>query len=435
MPKDNALKIVIIGAGSSYTPELIEGLIEHRSTLPVKELHLIDVEEGKTKLNIITDLTKRMLMKANYDIEVFSSLDRRNALPNADFVLCQIRVGQMQARIRDEEIPLSFGVLGQETTGVGGMMCGLRTIPVLLDICKDMEKLCPNAWLINFANPSGMVTEAILRHSKIRAIGLCNAPIGFKKAAAEMLQVEESLVCPEFVGLNHLHWVSSVLVNKEECLNKLLDGRYQSYTAANVAGIGWENDFIQALGAIPSYYLRYFYMKEEMLQAMLDEYQKGEIRSHKVQAVEKRLFSLYADPNLNEKPEELSQRGGAYYSDAAVRLLDAIYNDKGEVHAVNVQNRGTLPFLSPEAVIEVNCIIRSDGATPIKPGRIPKGIEGLITTVKEYESLTIEAAVEGNRQKALLAMGIHPLVPSISIAKKLLEAMLPANKPFLKNFL
>ena len=434
MPKTDGLKIVVIGAGSSYTPELVEGLIRHRPTLPVKELHYVDIMQGQEKLDIITALTKRMLEKADYPVPVYASTDRRRCLADADFVLCQIRVGQMPARILDEEIPLSFGVLGQETTGAGGMMCGLRTVPVLLDICKDMENLCPDAWLINFANPSGMVTEAILRYSKIKAIGLCNAPLGFKKAAAQMLNVEESAVVPEFVGLNHLHWVSSVLVGGKECMDTLLDGRYQSYTAANVDGIGWEDEFIQALHAIPSYYLRYYYMKEEMRNAMLKEYASGEIRSHKVQEVEQRLFALYADPNLNTKPEELSLRGGAYYSEAAVQLLDAIYNDRKEVHTVNVQNQGILPFLEPTAAIEVNCVIGANGAVPIKIHTFPKGIDGLITTVKEYETLTIEAAVEGNYQKALLAMGIHPLVPSISTAKKLLDAMLLANRPYLQHF-
>ena len=434
MQKKESLKVVVIGGGSSYTPELIEGLILHAATLPVKELHLIDVEAGQEKLDIITALTKRMLAKAGSDIRVFSSLDRRSALPGADFVLTQIRVGQMPARTLDEEIPLSFGVLGQETTGVGGMMCGLRTIPVLLDICRDMEELCPDAYLINFANPSGMVTEAILRHSKIKAIGLCNAPLGFKKAAATMLNVDESEVSPEFVGLNHLHWVGSVLHNGKECIDTLLDGRYQSYTAANVSGIGWEDAFIQALRAIPSYYLRYYYMKEEMLNDMLREYAAGEIRSHKVKAIEERLFRMYADPDLKEKPAELAFRGGAYYSEAAIQLLDAIYNDRREIHAVNIQNQGMLPFLDDDASIEINCVIGKDGAIPIKPRCIPKGISGLIRTVKEYETLTIEAAVEGSRSKALLAMGIHPLIPTTSVVPKLLDTMLAANKPYLPNF-
>lgn len=434
MQKKESLKVVVIGGGSSYTPELIEGLILHSATLPVKELHLIDVEAGQEKLDIITALTKRMLAKAGSDIRVFSSLDRRSALPGADFVLTQIRVGQMPARTLDEEIPLSFGVLGQETTGVGGMMCGLRTIPVLLDICRDMEELCPDAYLINFANPSGMVTEAILRHSKIKAIGLCNAPLGFKKAAATMLNVDESEVSPEFVGLNHLHWVGSVLHNGKECIDTLLDGRYQSYTAANVSGIGWEDAFIQALRAIPSYYLRYYYMKEEMLNDMLREYAAGEIRSHKVKAIEERLFRMYADPDLKEKPAELAFRGGAYYSEAAIQLLDAIYNDRREIHAVNIQNQGMLPFLDDDASIEINCVIGKDGAVPIKPRCIPKGISGLIRTVKEYETLTIEAAVEGSRSKALLAMGIHPLIPTTSVVPKLLDTMLAANKPYLPNF-
>ena len=428
---EKKLKIVIIGAGSSYTPECIEGLILHRETLPVEELYLVDEKEGKEKLQIITLLSERMLVKAGLDVRVRSTTDREEALPGADFVINQIRVGRIEARTLDEKIPLSYGMIGQETTGAGGMMCGLRTIPVVLDICRDMEKLAPEAWLVNFANPSGMITEAILKYTNVHAIGLCNAPIGVKKSIAGYLKFHENEVVPEFVGLNHLHWVTSVLCRGKECIDQLLDGKYQAYTAANVSGPNWPGEFLDILQAIPSYYLRYYYMHSEMLEEELREYISGNTRAAKVKEIEKKLFSLYENPALEEKPEELSKRGGAYYSEAAINLIDAIHNNKNEIQTVNVQNRGTLNFLPDDAVIETNCFINESGASPIKPRVIPDGITGLITCIKEYERLTIRAAITSDRKFALRAMMVHPLIPSAVKAENMLDKMLWENRKYL----
>jgi 6-phospho-beta-glucosidase len=427
------LKIAVIGGGSSYTPEIVEGFIQKYEQLPIRELWLVDIEAGRHKLEIVGELAKRMVAKSGLPIEVHLTLDRRKAIEGADFVSTQMRVGLLEARKWDEHIPNKYGVIGQETTGPGGMMKALRTIPVLLDICKDIEELAPNAWLLNFTNPAGMVTEAITRHSKVKSIGLCNAPIGLHKWLSKKYDTPVNHLYTEFVGLNHLHWVTRIEVDGENKLTELLDKR-EEYSGKNVPASEWDLDFLRGLGGFPSYYLKYFYMTDVMLEEQLESMKVSGTRAEVVKRVEDELFELYKDPNLQEKPKQLEKRGGAYYSEAAVNLMDSLYNDKRDIQTLNVRNGRILDFLPEDAAIEVNCIVTGQGPIALPVSIVPEQAKGLIAAVKTYERLTIEAAITGDRGIALQAMASHPLVPSVNVAKALLDEMLEHNKPYLPAF-
>ncbi|WP_337103679.1 6-phospho-beta-glucosidase [Paenibacillus sp. YIM B09110] len=427
------LKIAVIGGGSSYTPEIVEGFINKYNEMPIRELWLVDIEEGKHKLEIVGELAKRMVEKSGLPIKVMLTLDRREAIAGADFVTTQMRVGLLAARRRDEHIPISHGVIGQETTGPGGMMKALRTVPVILDICRDIEELAPDAWLLNFTNPAGIVTEAVLKHSKVKTVGLCNSPINFQKFVAKEYGVSEREVLPEFVGINHLHWVTAAYVNGEDKLREMIEGG-KDYSATNVTAFDWDYDFLSSLGAIPTYYLRYFYLTDVMYAEMKESMEKNGTRAEVVSRVEAELFELYKDVNLSEKPKQLEKRGGAYYSEAAVNLMHSLYTDRRDIQTLNVRNNGIIPFLPEDASIEVNCVVTAQGPIALPPQRVPEQIKGLLHAVKTYESLTIEAAVTGDRGIALQAMVHHPLVPSIAVAKQLLDEMLESNKSYLPLF-
>lgn len=433
MKTQHGIKVAVIGGGSSYTPELVEGLLKSYEEMPIAELWLVDIEEGKHKLEIVGNLAKRMVKKSGLPIEVHLTLDRREAIKDADFVSTQIRVGLLEARKLDEHIPISHGVIGQETTGPGGMFKALRTVPVILDICRDIEELAPNAWMLNFTNPAGMITEAVTKYSRVRSIGLCNSPINFKKFLAEAYQVDESRVLPEFIGINHLHWVTSALVNGKERMPELLAGKGE-YSAKNVPTLGWDPEFLQSLGAVPTYYLKYYYMMNEMFDEMKESLEKNGTRADVVSRVEKELFELYANEELEEKPKQLEQRGGAFYSEAAVHLMRSLYTGRNDIQTLNVANNGIFDFLPDNASIEVNCVVTSEGPIPLVPQHIPEHVKGLLHAVKTYESLAIDAAVSGDRGLALQALAHHPLVPSVSVAKVLLDEMLEAHRRYLPNF-
>lgn len=432
----NSLKIVTIGGGSSYTPELIEGFIKRFPELPVKDIFLVDIEEGREKLEIVGAMAKRMVEKSGTDIKIHTTLNRREALEGADFVTTQFRVGLMEARIRDETIPLRYNVIGQETTGPGGFANALRTIPVILDICKDMEELCPNAWLINFTNPSGIITEAVLNHTKIKTIGLCNAPIGMVSEFAQIYNVTNERVFVDFIGINHLLWGRKVFVDGRdvsvELIEKLSHGSKE--TLKNIPNIDVDPRFYQSLGMFPIDYLKYYYLTDEMLEHCKQDAKTVGTRGEVVKRVEKSLFELYKDPKLNTKPKELAERGGAHYSDAACSLINSIYNNKGDLQTVNVLNNGTIKDLPDHAVIERNCVIDGQGAHPLNVGYVPLKIRGLLQVVKAYEQLTVEAGVNGDYDAALQALTVHPLVPSSSIAIKLLNDIIKENREYLPQF-
>ncbi|MGL4860030.1 MAG: 6-phospho-beta-glucosidase, partial [Enterobacteriaceae bacterium] len=311
------IKIVTMGGGSSYTPELVEGFINRYHELPVRELWLVDVDEGRDKLEIIYQLCQRMLDKANVPIKLYKTLDYRQALPGADFVTTQIRVGQLKAREKDERIPFSRGLLGQETNGAGGLFKALRTIPVIFELLDEVEKVCPQAWVINFTNPAGMVTEAVHRHHSFkRFIGVCNVPVAMKMLAKELLQVTpQDKLSLDLFGLNHLVFMRDVTVNGEsrfaQVFERYLTGDIPA-AVQNIFELPFNRGFIRGLGLIPCPYLRYYYKYKEMLGIEMAEYYKGGTRAEVVQQVERDLFKLYQNPDLAVKPKELELRGGAY---------------------------------------------------------------------------------------------------------------------------
>lgn len=435
---NHKLKVATIGGGSSYTPELVEGFIKRYDEFPLTELWLADIEEGKEKLEIVGNLAKRMIENAGLPIDVHLTLDRRAALKDADFVTTQFRVGLLNARAKDERIPLKYGVLGQETNGPGGLFKGLRTIPVILDIAKDMEELCPNAWLINFTNPAGMVTEAVLRYSNIdKVIGLCNVPIGMEMGIAKLLDVEHSRVRIDFAGLNHMVYGLDVYVDgvsvKDEVIEKLSDPANSSFVK-NIDGMGWEPAFIQSLNALTCPYHMYYYKSKEMLDKAIESAEKEGTRAEVVQKLEEELFELYKDENLNIKPPQLEERGGAYYSDAAVRLITSIYTDKHDIQPVNTRNNGAIASIPADSAVEVSSIITKDGPIPLTMGDIPVAARGLVQQIKSFERIAAEAAVTGDYNKAVLALAINPLTPSDTIAKKIVDEMLEAHKKYLPQF-
>lgn len=435
---NKTIKIATIGGGSSYTPELVEGFIKRYDELPLRELWLVDVEEGREKLEIVGNLAKRMFEKAGLPVEVHLTMDRRAALKDADFVTTQFRVGLLDARAKDERIPLKYGVLGQETNGPGGLFKGLRTIPVILDIVKDMKELCPNAWLVNFTNPAGMVTEAVLRHSNFRnVVGLCNVPIGMEMGIAKLLDVEHSRVRIDFAGLNHMVYGLDVYVDgvsvKDKVIEMLTDPNNTSFVK-NVQGQGWEPEFIKSLNALTCPYHMYYYKMPEMLKKTIEAAEKEGTRAEVVKRLEDDLFELYKDPNLDIKPPQLEKRGGAYYSDAAVRLISSMYNDKRDIQPVNTMNNGAIASIPTDSAVEVSCIITKDGPKPLAMGDIPVAARGLVQQIKSFERIAAEAAIEGSYDKAVLALTINPLVASDKLAKQIVDEMLEAHKEHLPQF-
>ncbi|WP_178897445.1 6-phospho-beta-glucosidase [Bacillus altitudinis] len=434
----DGIKIVTIGGGSSYTPELVEGFIKRYQELPVKELWLVDIEAGQEKLNIVGALAKRMVEKAGLPIEVHLTLDRRAALKDADFVTTQFRVGLLEARAKDERIPLKYGVIGQETNGPGGLFKGLRTIPVILDIVKDMEELCPDAWLVNFTNPAGMVTEAVLRYTNLKkVVGLCNVPIGIKMGIAKALDVDVERIEVQFAGLNHMVYGLDVYLDGVSIMDQVLDelGNPNSqWSMRNIEAKKWESSFVKGLGVIPCPYHRYYYKTKDMLEEEQKAAQEKGTRAEVVQQVEHELFELYKDPDLSIKPPQLEKRGGAYYSDAACNLISSIYNDKHDIQPVNTVNRGAIASIPAESAVEVNCIITKDGPKPIATGDLPVAVRGLVQQIKSFERVAAEAAVTGDYETALVAMTINPLVPSDEIAKQILDEMLEAHREYLPQF-
>ncbi|GAB6086311.1 6-phospho-beta-glucosidase [Alkaliphilus crotonatoxidans] len=431
------IKIAVIGGGSSYTPELIEGFIKRADTLPVGSIYLADIEMGAEKLAIVGALARRMLKRAGLNIPVYTTLNRQEAISGADFVLTQLRVGGLQARIKDEEIPLKYQVIGQETTGAGGFAKAIRTIPVISEICYDIEKLAPEAWLINFTNPAGIVTEFVLKHTSVKAIGLCNVPIGMIHHIAKLLKVDSSRIRIDLAGLNHLVYGKAVYLDGMNITDRLIEALIggQTYSMENIPDMKWDPALIKSLGVIPCPYHRYYYMQDEMLKDELDQWTQGKgTRGRQVAALEQELFKRYQDRDLDIKPPELEKRGGAYYSDAAVSLVNSIYNDTGEIHVVNVLNQGAIADLPPNSVVETNAVVNRSGAVPIAGGKLPQEVVGLVQAVKAYEALTIEAAVTGSYDKALQALLAHPLIPSIGIAKKILKDILKAHHDYLPQF-
>ncbi len=424
------LKVAVIGAGSSYTPELIEGFVEAREELNVARIAMMDIDEQR--LSIVGGLTERMLQAAGVSVELELTTDRQRAIEGAHYIITQIRVGQMAARVQDEKIPLRFGVIGQETTGPGGFAKALRTIPVLLDIARDIQRLAaPGAFLVNFTNPSGLITEALLRYSEISVIGLCNLPIGIEMRLAKEFGVDRRRVTIDHVGLNHLNWLRGAWVDGRDVWDQVFQKAIEEARRREDDDWGFSAELLETLQCIPCGYLNYYYNRDRVLEKQL---KAEKTRGEEVIEIERQLMEMYRDPQLHEKPKLLEERGGAYYSKAAVSLISAIENDKKEVHVVNTLNRGAVPDLPPDVVVEIPCVVGAGGARPLVTAPMAPEILGLTQQVKAYEVLAAKAGAEGDRRAALQALLAHPLVPSFSVAQGLLDALLEANRPFLPQF-
>ncbi|EJP84937.1 6-phospho-beta-glucosidase [Bacillus cereus] len=433
------IKIVTIGGGSSYTPELMEGFIKRYEELPIREMWLVDIEDGKGKLEIVGKMAQRMWDASPYDVKVHLTLDRREALKDADFVTTQFRVGLLNARIKDERIPLSYGMAGQETNGAGGIFKAFRTIPIILSIVEDMKELCPNAWLINFTNPSGMVTDAIIRYGKWeKVIGLCNVPVNAMIAEPELIGKNLDELIYTFAGLNHFHWhrVKDLTGNDvtSEIIDKLYDG--DSGIPSNIFDVPFFKEQLKQMNMIPCGYHRYYYRYDEMLEHLLEEYNDSNVgtRAQQVKQTEAELFELYKDPNLNYKPEQLAKRGGAHYSDAACETIASIYANKNTHIVVSTKNNGAVPDLAPDDVVEVSAYIGAAGARPIAFGTLQPAERGWLQVMKNMELCVEEAAVTGDYGLALQAFIINPLIPSGETAKRVLDELLIAHKRYLPQF-
>jgi len=416
------MKLAVVGGGSTYTPEVIDGLVRLREQLPVDDLFLHDTNEQR--LQTVAGLARRMLARAGHPAHVVTTIDLDAATEGADAVLIQIRVGGQAARMIDESVPLACACLGQETTGFGGLAKALRTVPVVLEIADRARLRAPDAWIVDFTNPVGIVTKALLDAGH-RAVGLCSAAMVFQRHFATILEVEPHRIELDHLGLNHLTWEVGVRLDGEDALPMLLSDDHAERVAR---ATGLPAPLVQRLGTVPSYYLHYFYEHD----AVVSEQRETKSRAEVVSEIEAELLHLYADESLDEKPELLKQRGGAGYSEAAVELIASLLGSAGEGrHVINVRNGGALPFLADDAVVEVPAIVAPGG---LRPAPLPEltGLErGLVAHVSAYEDLALQAALHGGRERVFRALLAHPLVGQAELADDLADRMLAANKEFL----
>ncbi|MFD4988160.1 6-phospho-beta-glucosidase [Streptomyces sp. NPDC058372] len=418
------MKLTVVGGGSTYTPELIDGFARLRDTLPLTELVLVDPDAGR--LELVGSLARRIFARQGHPGTITTTGDLDAGVEGADAVLLQLRVGGQAARQRDESWPLECGCVGQETTGAGGLAKALRTVPVVLDMAERVRRTNPDAWIIDFTNPVGIVTRALLQAGH-KAVGLCNVAIGFQRKFARLLDVAPADVHLGHVGLNHLSWETSVRIGGpagEDVLPRLL----ADHGDAVAADLHLPRPLLDRLGVVPSYYLRYFYAHDEVV----NELRTGPSRAEKVAAMERELLELYADPALDEKPELLSQRGGAFYSEAAVDLAAALLGRGGSpLQVVNARNDGTLPFLPDDAVIEVQAEVGPEGARPLAVPALDPLHAGLVSHVTAYEDLALRAALEGGRDRVFAALLAHPLIGQYDRADTLTDLLLANNREHL----
>ena len=414
------VRIAVVGGGSTYTPELVEGLATRGGRLPIDELVLLDIDPER--LAVVAGLARRMLARRGWTGRLIETVDRDAALDGADFVVVQLRVGGQAARLRDETIPPRFGLIGQETTGAGGFAKALRTIPVVLELAEAVDRrAAPDAWIVNFTNPVGIVTRALLDGGH-RAIGLCNVAIGFQRRFAGRFGVEPDRVELEHVGLNHLSWERAIRVDGADRLAEVLD--------EGADEVGLPTDLVRMLGVLPSYYLRYYYRTAEVVAERRDR----RTRAEEVIEIERDLLDLYRDPALDTKPALLDQRGGAYYSEAAAQLIASLHAGTGDVQVVDVRNGGALPDLPADAVVEIPARIDREGAHPLPLAPLAPELRGLVQAVLAYEELTILAARTGSRDAALKALLANPLVRDHEVAAPLLAVLLDGSRVELPRF-
>jgi 6-phospho-beta-glucosidase len=431
------MKITVIGGGSTYTPELVNGFLTRADRLPLTELWLMDID--KERLDVVGGFAQRMVKAKDGPFKVVLSLDQREAIAGASYVITQLRVGMMPARRGDEYLGKWHGLIGQETTGVGGMAKALRTIPVVLNIAKDIREVAPGALLANFTNPAGLVTEALIHHAAdIPAVGVCNVGIttkmGILENLAKVLKPSQGYIADEravlkTLGLNHLTWHYGFTVDGEEMWPQIFPAFVEMTKQEEEPE--WDIRTLESLGMMPNYYLQYYYYTDKKLKAQ-EKWPPS--RAEEVMEIEKDLLREYADPALTEPPADLMKRGGAYYSTLATQLIDSHYNDLGQVHTVNVRNNGAVKEWPADWVLEMPAKVDKAGIHPLPADPLPPTCFGLIAAVKMYEILTVQAAVHGDRNTAYQALLAHPLGPSADKVQEVLDDMLETNKQWLPQF-
>lgn len=428
------MKVAVVGGGSTYTPELVNGFLAQVESLPVSELWLMDISEERLK--IVGGFARRMVQAKGGPFEVPLTTDQREALQGASYVITQLRVGGMAARREDEYLGKRHGLIGQETTGVGGMAKALRTIPVVLDIARDMREVAPGGMLVNFANPSGLVTEALARYApEVPSVGLCNVPVNTKMDILKGLEerrgapLDPSRAQLDTLGLNHLSWHRGFTVDGEDVWPDVIHAYLTDLRSQDEPE--WDVRTIETLRMIPNYYLQYYYYPDHQLAAQA---RWPPSRAEQVMAIEDDLLKAYADPGRTEPPEDLMKRGGAYYSTVATQLLNAHYNNSGEVHVVNVPHRGAVEGWPADWVLEMPCRVDKAGIEPLPAAPLPLACFGLLAAVKSYEIRTVEAAVYGDADAAYEALLVHPLGPAADQVWGVLQDLLETNAPYLPQF-
>jgi 6-phospho-beta-glucosidase len=414
------MKLTIVGGGSTYTPELVDGLT--RTRLDVTELALHDV--SAERLAVLAGMSRRMLAAGGHPAVVTTHTDLAPAAEGADIVLVQLRVGGQAARLQDETLPLRCDCLGQETTGAGGLAKALRTVPVMLEVAERVREVNPDAWIIDFTNPVGIVTRALLAAGHSRVVGLCSAAVVFQRHFARVLDVAPERLTLDHVGLNHLTWERRVLLDGVDVLPSLLGEHGDRVAPAAGLPVG----LLRRLGTVPSYYLHYYYEHDEVVA----EQKAHGVRAQEVMEIEGRLLAAYADESVTAKPELLTRRGGAFYSEAALDLMTSLRSGDGRTHVVNLRNGTTLPFLPPDAVVEVPAAVGADGPVALPVAPVEPLLSGLIAHVTAYEHLALEAAVHGGRDRVFRALLAHPLIGRHAIADRLTGLLLDANRDHLR---
>jgi 6-phospho-beta-glucosidase len=433
--RDSIMKIAVIGGGSTYSPELVNGFLERIHDFPLEELWLMDIDEQR--LNIVGGFAQRMVQAKGSPFSVVLSTNQREAIADSQYVTTQLRVGQMPARREDEYLGQKHGLIGQETTGVGGMAKALRTIPVVLQIASDIQGFAqPGAFLVNFTNPAGLVTQALHQYApEVSSVGVCNAPITTKMGILEHIEqetgekIDPARANLDTLGLNHLSWHRGFSIDGEDIWPRVLEIFIAE--AKNDPHSEWDPNTLEALHMLPNYYLEYYYYTDRKLA---EQSKWPPSRAEAVMEVEQDLLHKYADPELQEPPEDLMKRGGAYYSTVATQLLNAHYNDLGETHVVNVANKGAVSEWPADWVLELPALVNRSGVHPFQAEPLPPECSGLIAQVKSYELLTVEAAVNGDRQAAYQALLAHPLGPAADKVQVVLDDMLAIHRQYLPNF-
>jgi len=428
------LKVSIIGGGSTYTPELIQGFIDRQDEFPLDELWLMDTDP--TRLEIVGEFSKRMASSQNARFKVILSEEQEKSIRDSSYIITQLRVGKMKARREDEYLGKRYGLIGQETTGVGGMAKALRTIPVVLEIAKTMRSKAPNALLVNFANPSGLVTEALSRYApEVEAVGVCNATLTTKMEILNSLnqrlgtnfKAEEAQI--KTLGLNHLTWFFGFEVDGKDYWPQIMQATIEEMKRQDDPF--FDPHTLEVLQMLPNYYLRYYYYTKKILAEQEDW---PPSRAEEVMEIEQDLLDHYADETQTHPPEDLMKRGGAYYSTVATQLINAHYNNLNEIHVLNIRHNGAVPGWNSDWVLEMPCMVSAEGIVPLPASPLPLVCESLIQRVKAYEILTAKAAVNGDRIAAYQALLTHPLGPDADKVNQVLEDMLEINKPYLSNF-